>query len=159
MTILIKFDGITGSTKTDKFVGCVEVDSYQFGLSIMMDAAVSNKQRVMSKPSISEITFSKRNDVASSVLMQKCVSGTVIPKVDITFAREVDNALLPYIVINLTDVYVSSYSQSSGGDAPSESFSLSFTTIKQVYTEQEAEGKKAGNSPFGWNLAENKAVA
>ena len=60
-----------------------------------------------------------------------------------------------YLEYILGDPIVSSYSISSGGDRPSESFSLNFVKISKKYTA--FTGAKVGDQPeFKWDLALNK---
>ncbi|REN18930.1 Hcp1 family type VI secretion system effector, partial [Mycobacterium tuberculosis] len=84
--------------------------------------------------------------------MQKLASGTVLAgDTIITFPREDKDGLLPLLVITLTDVIISNLSVSSGGDLPSESFSLNYAVIKAKYTKQKEEGGQEGVAPFGWD--------
>jgi len=59
----------------------------------------------------------------------------------------------------LTDVIISNLSVSSGGDLPSESFSLNYAVIKAKYTKQKEEGGQEGVAPFGWDISKNIAAA
>ena len=63
-----------------------------------------------------------------------------------------------YYKLELHEAIVSSYSTSATGDErPSESFSLNFTKIKFSYTSFDNEGKAAGTTTKGWDVAENEA--
>jgi type VI protein secretion system component Hcp len=52
----------------------------------------------------------------------------------------------------LTNVQVTSFSQSSSGDIPSEEVALSYGTIVQSYTEQIPGGKGGDVFSSGWDV-------
>jgi type VI secretion system secreted protein Hcp len=58
----------------------------------------------------------------------------------------------------LTDVMVSSYSISSGGDRPMESLSLNFTKIEFKATQRDKANKGAGGASVTYDLAKAKVV-
>jgi type VI secretion system secreted protein Hcp len=61
-----------------------------------------------------------------------------------------------YLKIELEDAIVSAYSLSSGGDRPSESFSLNFAKISFQYDQFDGATVKTG-TPKKWDLSTNKA--
>lgn len=159
MAIFFKPEGVTGSSVIEGHAGEIEVLSFSFGVSIPVSVNPSNKQRVQGLPDFQDVTITKRTDVATPPLMVKCASGTAIKTGKIAFQREVDGKKLDYIVIDLTDIYVSSISiGGSDYDVPVETVTLSFSKIEVVYTEQAVPGEKTGNAPFGWDLSTGKAA-
>jgi type VI secretion system secreted protein Hcp len=61
-----------------------------------------------------------------------------------------------YLKITLEDPIVSSFTTSSGGGRPMETFTLNFVKIKMEYTQFSGESKKQA-SPKGWDLMAGKA--
>ncbi|MDA1073591.1 MAG: type VI secretion system tube protein Hcp, partial [Proteobacteria bacterium] len=60
-----------------------------------------------------------------------------------------------YLTVELTDAIVSSYSASSGGDRPSESFSLNFTKIMYKYDAFTGDTVVTGTEKK-WDVMANK---
>ena len=61
-----------------------------------------------------------------------------------------------YMEFILGEPIISSYSLSSGGDRPTESFAINFVKFHTKYTAH-AKGAKVGDQPeFNWDLALNK---
>ncbi|RSZ36018.1 MULTISPECIES: type VI secretion system tube protein Hcp [unclassified Variovorax] len=160
MPIYLKIPGVTGQTQIEGHKDELEVQSFQFGAGLAVTAGTSNQERTAGKPSFSEITVTRTSDSATPQLLQKLASGTVLAgDTIITFPREDKDGLLPLLVITLTDVIISNLSVSSGGDLPSESFSLNYAVIKAKYTKQKEEGGQEGVAPFGWDISKNIAAA
>jgi type VI secretion system secreted protein Hcp len=57
-----------------------------------------------------------------------------------------------YYQITLSDVLVSGFSQSSGGDVSSESMSLNYTKFKMTYTPYSPSGVKGTPISAGYDL-------
>jgi type VI secretion system secreted protein Hcp len=64
-------------------------------------------------------------------------------------------SLIEYV---LTDAMVSSISTSGGGGQPSDSFSLNYSAISLVYSQQNKDSTKKGSAGFGWDLVKNIAA-
>ncbi|CAA2103484.1 Hcp family type VI secretion system effector [Variovorax paradoxus] len=160
MPIYLKLPGVTGQTQIEGHKDELEVQSFQFGAGLAVTAGTSNQERTSGKPSFSEITVTRSSDSATPQLLQKLAGGEVFAgDTIISFPREDKSGLLPLMVVTLTDVILSSFSVSSGGDIPHESISLNFAAIKVEYTKQKEEGGQEGIAPFGWDLSKNIAVA
>lgn len=155
--ILIKFaTEIKGQSTVDGHAGWINVDSMQLGVgrSIAAQAGGSAKREV-SSPSVSEMTFSRQADMASPELFFQACGGVSLGKCEIHVLQVVDNKPQVFVKIELEDVLVSSYSMSSGGDIPSDSFSLNFTKIS--YQFDTFDGKKiTTGTAKKWDLSANK---
>ena len=68
------------------------------------------------------------------------------PSYELTLTEEGD------YTITLSDVLVSSFSQSSGGEVPAESISLNYTKIEMIYTPYDAKGTKGTPVRAGYDL-------
>ena len=155
--ILIKFaTEIKGQANVDGHIGWINVDSMQWGVGrgIASQQAGSAKREV-SSPSVSELTFSRSSDMASPELFYQACGGVSLGKCTIHLLQVIENKPQVYLIIELEDALVSSYSISSGGDLPADSFSINFTKISYQY--DTFDGKKiTTGTPKKWDLAANK---
>ncbi len=78
--------------------------------------------------------------------------------VTIDFCKTDKGKLETYMAYKLTDVLISGYSISSGGDRPSESLSLNFTKIEFKGTPMDKANKGAGGASVTYDLAKAKVV-
>lgn len=155
--ILIKFaTEIKGQSTVDGHAGWINVESLQVGIgrSIQSQTGGSAKREV-SSPSVSEITFSRQSDMASPELFFQACGGVSLGKCEIHLLQVIENKPQVFMKIELEDALVSSYSVSSGGDVPSESFAVNFTKIS--YQFDTFDGKKiTTGTAKKWDLSANK---
>jgi type VI secretion system secreted protein Hcp len=139
MSAYIKFENIKkGDSKAkghegDK--GWIEIQSIQFGASRNITTrAGASSTREASAPHISEIVITKVMDSTSTGLFQEAVIGKA-GKAEIDLCTTHAEKLENYLQVTLTNVLISSYNVSHGGDGrPSESVTLNFTKIEIKYT-------------------------
>jgi len=149
---------IKGDVTEGSHVGWVELNSFQWGVGRGISSPTgASADRESSAPSVSEITTTKAQDIASVPLLNEALQGegqTVI----IDFCKTDKGNLEVYLTYTLTNCMISGYSISSGGDRPSESLSLNFTKIEFKSTPMGAAG--AGESPASvtYDLATAKVV-
>ena len=158
--ILLKFKTeIKGDSTVEKHKDWITIDSMQMGVGRAITSSGGGQDRETSNPSFSEVTFSKSMDKASTELMMQATCGKSLEEATIHFiqtggADAKGQHFLEYI---LTDPIVSSYSVSSGGERPSESFSLNFSGFQQQYNVFK-DGKTAEKGEKkGWDLEKNEA--
>lgn len=154
MAIYLKFDSIKGSTTDDKFPDQIELQSFQWGAGLGVGSPRGG-DRTTSEPSVSEITATKTLDKASEGLFKALLTGDPVGKGVISFAAASKGESVAYATLEIEDVIISGFSLSSGGDFPSESFSLNFTKFDWSFTGRDA---KHGGSPTHliYDLATNK---
>jgi type VI secretion system secreted protein Hcp len=143
--IFLELDGIQGESNAEGFENQIEVGSFQFGVAKSRDKAAS----------FSDVTLTKELDKASPALMLRTASGATIPSAKLRFTRASERGQVVFLRYCLAGVRVTGFSQSSGGDRPSESISLSYTTIVQSYTQQDATGGQIGVFSSGWDVMRN----
>jgi type VI secretion system secreted protein Hcp len=131
MAIYMKFgDTIKGEVTHDDHKDWIEIHSLSFGVGrAVMTPTGSAANREATQPSVSEITVTKTMDKASTGLFTQSVAGDDSNTVNIHFVAT-GSPGKTYAEYELTNVLVSGYSLSSGGDRPSESISLNFTKIE-----------------------------
>ncbi len=154
MAIFLKLDGIPGSSTDSKFPDQIEMESFQWGAGIGVGSARGG-DRTTSEPSVSEITATKQLDKASEKLFKSLLNGDTITKGVISFVVASKGESVAYASLELSDVIISGYSQSSGGDFPSESFSLNFSKFDWMFMGR--DGTQAGTAThLIYDLAANK---
>jgi type VI secretion system secreted protein Hcp len=144
MAIFMQYGSLKGEVTTDgTYKDWVELSSLQWGVGRGISAPGPGglSKREASAPSLSEITVTKSFDAFSPLTLKEALGGKgVVVKIDITrtdgSAKHV--AFQKYI---LSEVMMSGYSISSGGDRPSESISLNFTKIDSEYIKVDDEFK------------------
>ena len=154
MAIYLQLDPIKGSVTDAKFKDQIELASFQWGAGLGVGSPRGG-DRTTSEPSVSEISASKKLDKSSEGLFKQLLMGEPVAKGKISFTAAIKGESVAYAVLDLEDVIISGYSQSSGGDFPVESISLNFT--KFVYSFSGRDDKQV-SSPvrLTYDLAENK---
>ena len=154
MAIYLELTGIKGSVTDTKFKDQIELSSFQWGAGLGVGSARGG-DRTTSEPSVSEISASKKLDKASELLFKNLLMGETIATGKISFTAAIKGESVAYAVLDLEDVIISGYSQSSGGDFPTEAISLNFA--KFVYSFSGRDDKQASAAVrLTYDLAENK---
>ena len=90
--------------------------------------------------------------------MEKVATGNHIPSAVLVLRSQGgDGPSNEYYKITMTDVVVSSYAVSGGGDRPTEQVSLNFAKFVVDYFTPNADGT-TGKVSFGWDLKKNVKV-
>ena len=132
--IFLKFEKeIKGESDVRDYKDWIRADSVQFGVGRALSVVGGGGDRDVSNPSFSEITLSKGTDISSGDLFMQATCGDSLGKAEIHLVNVRDTKVEPYLKMELHEAMVSSYSASSGGDRPSESFSINFTKISYQY--------------------------
>lgn len=156
--ILLKFGtAINGESTVTGHDKWINVDSMQLGVGRAISSVGGGGDRDTSNPSISEVTFSKSLDVASPELFMQAICGKSLGKAELHFIQTGGAAAKgqTYLKLEFEEAIVSSYSMSSGGDRPSESFSLNFTKITYQYDKYDGDKVAAGTAKK-WNIEKNE---
>jgi len=155
--ILLNFNGkIKGDSQIDAHKDWITVSSIQFGVGRAISVTAGGRDRDTSNPAFSEITVSKPTDLASADLFMQAICGKSLEKAEIHFIQTsgADSKSQTYLKVELTDPIISSYSTQSGGERPSESFSVNFTKISYQYDSFSGETVKTGTAKK-WDLMSN----
>jgi type VI secretion system secreted protein Hcp len=157
VAIYMKFGDVPGDVTTQGFKDWIEMNSFQFGVSRGVSSGAGGATRESSAPSISEIVVTKYFDKASAKLYQDSVAGSFDTKVQIKMTTTTKSTIETFLTYDLSDCGVSSYSQSSGGDAPTESLSLNFVKIMVTPTPLDKSGQIKKGDVVTYDLLEMKA--
>ena len=158
MPIYMKYAALKGDVTASGHETWIELNSFQWGVGRGISSPTgASADRESSAPSVSEITVTKANDVASAPLLNEALQGEGVD-VQIDFCKTDKGNLEVYQTYTLTNTMISGYSTSSGGDRPSESLSLNFTKIEYKITGMKAAGETGSPFPVTYDLAQAKVV-
>lgn len=142
MAIFLKYGSVKGNSTDAKFKDQIMLSSFQWGAGLSVSSSNSQgTDRAVGKASVSEITFTKTSDKSSQDLFKSLLKGTHEKKATISFVATAKGESVAYSVLDLEDVIVSGFSQSSGGETPNESISFNFTKFDWTWNERDATGK------------------
>jgi type VI secretion system secreted protein Hcp len=158
--MFLKIDGIQGESTDHKHDGAIELMSFSWGVT-QTGANAFGGGGATGKAQFQDFHFSSNTSKASPKIMLACASGTHIKKAEL-FCRKAGgdsaNGGLEFLKLTFTDVLVSSFQQSGGGDVPTESISFNFGKIEFEYTPQNADGTAGAPVMAGWDVKANKKV-
>jgi type VI secretion system secreted protein Hcp len=152
----MKFGDINGDVTAEGFKNWIELNSFRFGVGRAVSSGAGGATRESSAPSISEIVVAKLFDASSAKLYQNALAGAFDTKVEIKMTTTTKNKVETFLTYELTDCGVSGYSQSSGGDAPSESLSLNYIKIMVTPTPLDKSGQIKKGDVVSYDLLEMK---
>ena len=143
--------------RTAKHKGEIELESFSWGRSQPADmAGSSGTGGGAGKVYFQEAHCTTLVNQSSPTLMLNCATGVHIKSALIT-ARKQGEGQQDYYKVTLTDVLVSSYQASGGGDLiPTDQFSLNFGKIEFSYQSQDEKGKLGTPVKTGYDLKANK---
>ncbi len=132
--IHLHYAGITTGAVTADHANDVPISSFQFGVSRAFSNPLGGT-RTGGQPSVSEITLTHQTDKFSLPLLNQSLRGNTGANASLFFTDLSGAGGTPFdfLQIDLTQTLLSSFSMSSGGDTPSESFSLNFITMAFRY--------------------------
>jgi type VI secretion system secreted protein Hcp len=151
----LKIDGVKGEAKTEGHADEIEVMSFSWGVSNASSGGSYGGGLASGKPSFTDINIAKRVDKASAVLMKMCGGGDPKKTATLSVCKSTGKKTEPYLVITLTNVYVTSLQLSGsahGEDYPHESLGLAYEEVKFEYSEQNATGGLTKGATFDYNL-------
>ena len=156
----LKLDGIKGESADAKHTGEIDITSFSWGLSQTGIQATGGGGGA-GKVAFQDISFIKKTDASSPLLMLNCANGTHIKEGNFV-VRKAGGTQLEYLKLKLTDILVSSFKDHgsiSGGDIPTESLTLNFAKVEYSYQQQGADGKAQGGPILaGWDVKANQKV-
>lgn len=160
MAIYVEYEGIPGNVTADGFADHILVSSMHFGVGRGISMEPGNMaNREATRPSVSEITFTKKADNSSTSLFKESVTGAAGKLVKIKFAQTGADAVVVFMDYELEDCLVSGYSISADADGdPMETITLSFAKLMVNY--HDYDKANAGKSPqrVGYDLTTAKPL-
>lgn len=141
-----KYDGIDGESRDANHDKWIDVLSYEWGMRKPGGAATGQSRRrgaAVLKPF--EITF--EYEKASPKLLEKCLRGEVIPKLEVELTATYGGARATYLKYEMKNVACKAYhvGGQADGTPPTVVIANNFEEIKVTYTEYDSEGNKKGD--------------
>jgi type VI secretion system Hcp family effector len=156
-SMFLKIDGIDGECTMENYEDQIEVYSFSTGFSQPTSALRSSEGGgTVARPHCSDVSFSKRYDKSSPALCQALWEGKTIKSAVLTLCRSDKDALLAYLTVTLSNVVISSYNMSGGGDLPGETFSLNYSKVEVTYLKQKQGGGNEGKASASYDLSNGK---
>lgn len=158
----LQLDGIKGDATDSKHKDWIAISAFSQGIAQPMGgAAIAHGGHASGRADFSDITFSKRLDLASPMLALHCVEGKNITKATMELCRPAGDKKV-FLKITMENMIVSSI-QSTGashGDdpVPVETISLRFQKIQWEYTPIDEKNTAGASVKSGWDLKEWKKV-
>jgi type VI secretion system secreted protein Hcp len=158
MAIYMEYDGIKGDVTAaghEKWIECTSLH-WGVGRGITSPQVGGSADREGTSPSVSEITLTKVSDCASSNLLREALWGEG-KKVTLHLCKtDTKDNFQVYQEYILTNVMISGFSMSSGGDRPTESLSLNFTKIESNFTPMGEANAEKSTDRAKYDLATGK---
>ncbi len=154
----LKIDGIDGETSDQSHQGELSIESWSFGAS--NPVSVGSGGLSAGKVQFQDFHFTKTIDKSSPVLFEKTVTGEHIKEVTLELCRTgEDSRSQCYLTIKLSDVLVSGYQiDGSGGDVPTDQFSLNYAKIEFEYKPQKADGSLDAPVKASYDVKQAKKI-
>jgi len=128
----IKYDGIEGEATAKGHEGEIQLTSWSWELSQSADPR---------SPIIRPIGITKDADSTTPKFHEALLTGSRAASVTLTITKTGTDAIMDYMIIDMTNVSVSTAGISSGGDRPSESYSLNFDSYCITYIPDNQSGE------------------
>ncbi len=156
----LKLDKIKGESMVAGHLGEIDILDVHFALSQTGSGAYGGGSGT-GKVDFHDISFTKRFDFASPVLMGKCADGTHIDNglVVLRKAGGTDNPVWDYLTIKMEEIIITAVTPSGLGSGDGmEHLTLNFTKILMSYNKQTEKGAKGEHVEFGWDVKAGKKI-
>lgn len=157
--VFVKLEGIEGeSTAREELDKAIDVLSWSWGVS--RNVEMTSGRMTAERPQINSIVFTHHVDNASIGLMKHLFLGTIIPQAKLyVFTGGTDVSAAPYLIIELTDVMVSSIDTggASSDDRALETVSLQFSKVLMKYYVADRAGKTERINQAVWDQRTQEA--
>lgn len=156
--MFLELEGVKGESVDKTHKGKIDILAWSWGVS-NSGTYHQGTGGGAGKASFQDISITKYIDAASAELMLYCANGKHFKKGKLIVRKAGENPL-EYIIIELENVLVTSYSTggSGGEERLTENVSLNFQKIKATYWTQSEKGGKGDSHDFGWDIAANSKL-
>jgi len=154
--MFLEIEGVEGESHVKGFENKIDIFSFSFGASNPHQGHIGGGSGA-GKVDLSDLSVHKTLDKATPKLFLQCCSGKHFTKAKLTVRESGGDAPVDYLVVDLTEVFISSVSWSGahGGGKPGESLALNYSSIVLNYTPQDKDGKAGTKIPAGWDIKKN----
>lgn len=153
MAILLKFDTeIKGDSNIKDHEDWITLESASFNVQRSISTSGGGKSREVSNPMFGDVQCFKTTDVTSPEIFFQAIQGKSLGKAELHWVQTgAEGSTQVYYSVTLDAPIVAHYDISSGGDRPTESFSISFAEIVTQFDDFDGDAVASG-TPKGWNL-------
>jgi type VI secretion system secreted protein Hcp len=153
LEIYLQIDGILGDVTVKGFERQIAVSAFSWGASNPASPVFGGGGSA-GKVNLQDLSLTKFFDSTSPQLFMRVATGTFLPKAVLRVVRTSGGSRIPYLTIELENVYISSLQMGHvagvGENAASENLSLAFSKVKLTHTS--LNGVVTETS---WNVATN----
>lgn len=162
MAVFAKYDGIDGESNEARHDKWVEVLSLDWGVH-RPGGATTGQSRRRGSAIVDDMVLTIEYEKAAPKLLEKCLRGEVVPKLDIELTATYGGQRVTYLKYELKMVMVTSYHVSASGDdeagPPMVTVANNFEEVKVTYTEFDDKGRAAGDVVTEYKAERGEAVA
>ena len=153
----LKIDGVEGESDDDTHAKEIQLSSFSFGVANSGSGGWGGGSGA-SKANVQDLHFTKLLDKSSPNLFQACCTGKHFDTATVTIRKAGGDSPVEYLIYNLSEVFVSSFTVSGhdGGGIAQESGSLNFSKVEMTYNPQTAEGGADAANTKGYDIKANK---
>ena len=152
--IFAKLGDIKGESLDDKHKDQIEILSWSWGVANPGSGAKGGGAAA-GKASFSDLSFTHKIDKASPLLMRGCATGQHLKEGTITH-RKAGKGQQEFLIIKMSDVIITSVTESDAGDGQIENVSLAFAKVDLEYRPQKRDGSMDAGIHFKYDIKANK---
>jgi type VI secretion system secreted protein Hcp len=155
----LKLDGITGESTDATHKGQIELHSFSWGASNVVNIGSATGGAGAGKVQFHDLSITTAVSKASPSLFLMMASGTHAATGMLSI-RKAGGTQLDYLTYSLTTVFVSSYSTAgaNGDSIPTEQFTFQCAAVAMSYSPQNADGSLGSAIKTGWNVTTNQKI-
>jgi len=148
MAVFAKYEGVDGESKDSNHDKWIDVLSVDWGVHKPGGGATGQSRR-RGAAVVEDMTLTIEYEKAAPKLQEKCLKGSIIPKLEVECTATYGGARETYLKYELKNVMVTAVQVNASGNdeagPPTVVMQNNFEEIKVTYTEFDDEGTSKGN--------------
>lgn len=148
MAVFAKYDGVDGESQDANHDKWIDVLSLDWGAHRPGGSSTGQSRR-RGAAVVEDMFLAIDYEKASPKLLEKCLKGEVVPKLEVELTATYGGARVTYLKYELENVMVTSYQVNASGNdeagPPTVVVANNFEEIKVTYTEFDDTGAAKGN--------------
>jgi len=148
MAVFAKYEGVDGESKDSNHDKWIDVLSVDWGVHKPGGGATGQTRR-RGAAVVEDMTLTIEYEKAAPKLQEKCLKGSIIPKLEVECTATYGGARETYLKYELKNVMVTAVQVNASGNdeagPPTVVMQNNFEEIKVTYTEFDDEGTSKGN--------------
>jgi type VI secretion system secreted protein Hcp len=153
----LKLGDLTGESPVKGYEEQIQLLAWSWGMSQSGTTHMATGGGA-GKVNVQDLSFTHYVDSSSAPMIHACCTGKHFEEAVLTL-RKAGGEALPYLVITMTDLLITSVSTgaSGGEDQQTENVTINFAKFKYSYQPQDKTGgKKGGSIDVEYNIATNE---